>query len=302
MPARVLRIRVVHCRCGGVAESGGRCLTRAMRLAIVSDIHGNLLALEAVLADLKTRAPDAVVNLGDCATSPLWPRETCELLETLRWPTVRGNHDRWLGEPTRVAASRTIAFTHDALTAAQRARLVALPAQLEFDGVLAVHGRPGDDAAYLLEDAVDERLCLATSEELARRVGETSASLVLCGHSHLQHVAQCGHEWRAEGATFAEVPADKPARLPRSASLEGGRPGPSGRLIVNPGAVGCPRYADNENPTRHEAGSPHARYAIATRRGAQWSVELFALAYDFEMAAQRARANGRVDWAAAFMI
>lgn len=46
-----------------------------MRLAVISDIHGNLAALEAVLADIKARGVDRTVNLGDCVTSPLWPRE-----------------------------------------------------------------------------------------------------------------------------------------------------------------------------------------------------------------------------------
>ena len=72
-----------------------------MRLAIISDIHGNLLALETVLAHVKTRGVDAPINLGDCVTSPLWPRETLELLDTLSWPTVRGNHDRRLTEEAR---------------------------------------------------------------------------------------------------------------------------------------------------------------------------------------------------------
>ncbi len=45
-----------------------------MRLAVISDIHGNLAALEAVLADIKARGVDRTVNLGDCVTSPLWPR------------------------------------------------------------------------------------------------------------------------------------------------------------------------------------------------------------------------------------
>jgi predicted phosphodiesterase len=52
-------------------------------MAIISDIHGNLCALEAVLADIKVRGADSIVNLGDCVTSPLWPRETFELLESL---------------------------------------------------------------------------------------------------------------------------------------------------------------------------------------------------------------------------
>lgn len=68
------------------------------RLALISDIHGNIRALEAVLADVKTRGADAIVNLGDCVTSPLWPRETCDLPESLSLSTVRGNHDRALAE------------------------------------------------------------------------------------------------------------------------------------------------------------------------------------------------------------
>ncbi len=65
-----------------------------MRVAVISDIHGNLRALEAVLADIKTRSADATVNLGDCVAGPLWPQETFDLLASLAFPTVRGNHDR----------------------------------------------------------------------------------------------------------------------------------------------------------------------------------------------------------------
>ena len=83
-----------------------------MRLAILSDVHGNLVALEAVLADLRTRAPDAVVNLGDCVTSPLWPAETWALLQTLALPTVRGNHDRWLAEAPLERLSPSERFSH----------------------------------------------------------------------------------------------------------------------------------------------------------------------------------------------
>jgi predicted phosphodiesterase len=65
-----------------------------MKIAVVSDIHGNVLALEAVLADLTGEAPDVVVNLGDCVSGPLWPEETAAILRETSWPTVRGNHDR----------------------------------------------------------------------------------------------------------------------------------------------------------------------------------------------------------------
>jgi predicted phosphodiesterase len=67
-----------------------------MRLAVISDVHGNLAALEAVRADIKSRGVDFTINLGDCFTSPLWPKETFEALQSLSLPTVRGNHDRWI--------------------------------------------------------------------------------------------------------------------------------------------------------------------------------------------------------------
>ena len=59
-----------------------------MRIAVLADIHGNLPALEAVVADLQNRRADQIVNLGDCVSGPLWRKETAELLMALDWPTV----------------------------------------------------------------------------------------------------------------------------------------------------------------------------------------------------------------------
>ncbi|HWT08620.1 MAG TPA: metallophosphoesterase family protein, partial [Roseomonas sp.] len=87
-----------------------------MRLAVISDIHGNLPALEAVLADIEERGADAIVNLGDCVTGPLWPRETFECLAALDLPTVRGNHDRWIVEKAEADLTPAGRFARDALT------------------------------------------------------------------------------------------------------------------------------------------------------------------------------------------
>jgi putative phosphoesterase len=239
-----------------------------VRLAVISDVHGNVRALEAVLADIRSRAPDSIVNLGDCATGPLWPRETLELLDSLALPTVRGNHDRWLADTASAPRSPSVVFTRQALSAGQCAALGALPAAIDLEtSVLAVHGTPASDVEYLLEEKVDGRLALANAVTLGDRLGDVDAELVLCGHSHHQHVA-----------------ADR-----------------RGRLVLNPGSVGCPRYADNADRLVNEAGSPHARYAIATRRGARWSVDLVVLEYDWSVVAQRARLNGRADWAEGFL-
>jgi hypothetical protein len=69
-----------------------------MRIAVIADVHGNAPALEAVRADIARRNVERIVNLGDCVSGPLWPRETVEALITAQWPTVRGNHDRCVGE------------------------------------------------------------------------------------------------------------------------------------------------------------------------------------------------------------
>src|ERR1041384_2820505 len=71
---------------------------RIMRIAVVADIHGNVRALRAVMDDLKQVAPDRVINLGDTVSGPLEAAETADVLISLAWTTIRGNHDRWLLE------------------------------------------------------------------------------------------------------------------------------------------------------------------------------------------------------------
>ena len=67
-----------------------------MRIAVLADIHGNVRALRAVMDDLKQVAPDRVLNLGDTVSGPLEAAETADVLISLAWTTIRGNHDRQL--------------------------------------------------------------------------------------------------------------------------------------------------------------------------------------------------------------
>jgi predicted phosphodiesterase len=135
-----------------------------MRLAVISDIHGNLLALEAVLADIERRAVDAIVNLGDCVTGPLWPKATFARLVALDLPTVRGNHDRWILDRPEAELSPAGSFARAALSPSEHAWLHALPATLEVaPDILAVHGTPADDTTYLLEEQAEGRLVPAES-------------------------------------------------------------------------------------------------------------------------------------------
>ena len=237
-----------------------------MRLAVLSDIHGNLPALEVVLDDLGRRDVAQVVNLGDCASGPLWPRETLAGLIALRWPTVRGNHDRILGRDRPDAMGPSDRFAHSETESAQRTWLTLLPPALDLgEGVLAFHARPGDDDAYLLEDVAAGRLGAAAVETVAERLAGVAGNVILTGHSH----------------------------LPSVASL------PDGRTVVNPGSVGLPAYRDPTEPVHiSESGSPLTRYAIVTvEDGRLVGVDQVALAYDHAAAAARAEANGQPDWA-----
>ncbi len=236
------------------------------RIAVISDIHGNLMALEAVLSDLASRGVDATINLGDCVAGPLWPRETFELLADLNIPTVRGNHDRWIMDRPDAEMPPAGRFARDALTKAQRAALHALPATLQLTPeILAVHGTPSDDSAYLLDEMTeDDRIAPAGRALLAERLGAACASpVVLCGHSHRQAMVM----------------------------------GPGGTLILNPGSVGCPAFADSPAAAKLEHRSPHARYAVLTRRHGRWGAEMLALEYDWDAAARRANELGWPRWA-----
>lgn len=237
-----------------------------LRLAALSDIHGNLPALEAVLADIARRGCDLAVNLGDIVSGPLWPRETLERLQPLDLPTIAGNHERQLlGDPATLAASD--ARARQALTPAQLDWIRSLPALQRIDDVLLCHGTPDSDVDYLLDDIADSTLHAADAATVAARLAHPSAggaALVLCGHSHTPRVLRLA----------------------------------DGRLACNPGSVGLPAFATARPvPHRAEAGSPEARYAMLERRDGQWQAQLLAVPYRHEEAAARATALDRPDWA-----
>ncbi len=238
------------------------------QFAVIADIHGNLLALEAVLTDLAARGITRVIDLGDCVSGPLWPAETCDRLMALGCPTVRGNHDRWVTDWPADRLGATDRFTRAALTDTHMGWLRALPPVQALPGLLAVHGIPGDDTRYLLERVAAFRLVPDAPAAIAARLGAgppgVSATLVLCGHSH----------------------------QPRLLRL------PDGPTVLNPGSVGCPAYQDpGDEPHVSEVGSPHARYAVVHVSEGTISADLLAVDYNHRAAAARAEACGRSDWA-----
>jgi len=252
-----------------------------VRIAVVSDVHGNLPALEAVLAHARRAGYDAIVNLGDIASGPLWPRETIDFLMAEDWLTLAGNHERQVLDDPPERLNDSDAFAAAALGPAHRDWLRALPATAWLDGdVFLCHGTPDSDLTNWLDTVVPDfgvhgghGIRPARLEEIAQRLPPaidgrpaSRVKIALCGHTH----------------------------LPRSVQL------PGGPLVANPGSVGLPAY-EGTRPHRHQVqnGSPHARYAIVERRTGAFHVEHLAVSYDHTRAAARAAENARPDWAAA---
>jgi len=235
-----------------------------LRFAAIADIHGNLWALEAVLADIRARDVDLIVNLGDHLYGPLDPAGTAERLIALDLPAISGNQDRELIAST--AAEGTLLENRQALRERHHAWLSKLPSTLlwEEEDVLLCHGTPFADDVYLLEQVHAAGVSLATPEKVLSLLGGISHSLILCGHTH----------------------------IPRAVRL------PQGSMIVNPGSVGLQAFTD-DLPVSHvmQTGSPHARYAILNRQQDGWQVEHISIVYDWNRAAEVAMRNGRPDWA-----
>jgi predicted phosphodiesterase len=234
------------------------------KIAVISDIHGNILALEAVAADIERRRITTILNLGDHLSGPLWPKETIGYLMDREWITIRGNHDRRLveAEPQALRPSDHYAFKF--LNDSEKGWLRSLPSTIELDnGLFLFHGTPSSDTEYLLETVENGRERLATPSEIKQRLGDVEGSLLLCGHTHIPRVVYLG---------------DK-------------------RMIINPGSVGLPAYND-DFPEFHvvESGSPHAKYAVLENHGGSWIVDLISVPYNHFKAAEQAKKNNRPDW------
>src|SRR4051794_10517285 len=123
-----------------------------MKFAAIADVHGNCVALEAVLRDIEVLDIRDVVNLGDHVSGPLEARRTADLLMTQTITTIRGNHDRQLVELSPEAMGPSDRHAHDQLERRHLDWLAGLPATATFrDEVLLCHGTPASDTTYWLE-------------------------------------------------------------------------------------------------------------------------------------------------------
>src|SRR4051794_37978136 len=158
-----------------------------MRIALVSDVHGNLTALEAVIADLDRRGVDLVIQGGDLALMGPRPAEVVDRVRELGWPGVVGNtdellwrpeeHDRQLRRAPRLAALLALIFeayapdTRHRLGDERLAWLRTLPPEYRTGELAVVHARPDDLWRAPMPDASDAELSSTYCGLNASRVG-----------------------------------------------------------------------------------------------------------------------------------
>ena len=197
-----------------------------MRLAVVSDIHANGDALDAVAREIARLRADRVVHLGDLVGYNAEPERCVAWAADNAVEGVMGNHDAVACgksdgadfNPVALAAAR---WTAARLSAGAAAFLARLPDRIAIgDGILLVHGAPSDPDRYLFRLADAE-------EELAALCAGPGPRVVFCGHTHLP-------------AAFVRTRRGEVAAAPPDAL----RLAPGDRAILNPGSVGQPRDRD----------------------------------------------------------
>lgn len=165
-----------------------------MRFAVIGDIHSNKYALESAIADINKRDVDFIVSTGDLVGYLPFPNDVIELIRKNKIMVVQGNHDRFIGESTKVIqedlagisdndiqSNASSYFTNLTITDDNRKYLSNLPNRITIDcnglKILIVHGSPRAIDEYLYEDSGILRSLLESIDE----------DIIICGHTHIPY-------------------------------------------------------------------------------------------------------------------
>ena len=178
--------------------------------AIISDIHGNSLALRAVLDDIKSRDIETIINLGDHFFGALEPEEVAKMLRENPMQSISGNTDREILQSIDEGFYKAgMDGVRADLSTESITWLRALPKTLSIDSLLfACHGTPESDDEYLLEQVTEHGVFVYNDEYLVEKTRHIAERIILCGHSHVNRVIYLSND----------------------------------KIILNPGSVGLPAY------------------------------------------------------------
>lgn len=225
-----------------------------MKIAVISDIHGNLYALQAVLSDIILNKVDMVYCAGDVVGYAPFPNEVIDLIRLNNIPSVLGNYDDTIAnnrlvcgcdyknEKAQALGEISIAWTRDHVTEVSKEYLRSLPSEIRFAAgqyeAVIVHGSPRRLNEYLHRDT--------PREYLLQLLNDSACDILLCGHTHIPYHLS---------------------------------PGP-GKHVVNAGSAGKPKHGD-----------PSATYVILNFTGGL-TVSIRKVSYDVEAAARSLVVSG----------
>jgi len=237
-----------------------------MKFAVLSDIHSNIFALEAVITDAKKHSVDLMVNLGDILYGPIAPRATYDLLMQHEIVTICGNQDRQIFEAKaeEIASNPTMKFIIDDLGEDPITWMKSLPFDIQLtDDVYLCHGTPDNDLIYLLENVELGYARLRTDNEIIKLLNGQKSKFICCGHTHTS----------------------------RTVSLT------TGQIILNPGSVGLQAYTDDE-PVVHsmENFNSLASYSVVEQTADSWNIKHIKVPYNVELAVAECEKRDRMDW------
>jgi putative phosphoesterase len=230
-----------------------------MRIALVSDIHANFIALETVLADIAREHVDQIVCLGDVTAGGPQPRETLQRIKELSCPVVRGNTDEWFLVPQ----------TFDPNSEKERRLMEMLwwaeklfsPTDIEFMRTFQPRVELSLDADHTLlgfhgspQSNTDVIQATTPNDELTQRLGDYRATVMAGGHTHAQMLR------RFQNA-----------------------------FIINPGSVGMPITRDASNRVRRP---PWSEYAIVDSYRENLGIDFRRVTLDVNAIVRAARASG----------
>jgi len=231
-----------------------------MRFAFISDIHGNFLSLELVLADIQKKNVDQIVCLGDVASLGPQPREVIARLKELQIPIIMGNHDNyllnlhlteahlpWLRAAEEWCQSQLDENDLDFLRSFQPQMSFMLE---QSTNALCYHGSPRYDEEFLYPDV--------SADTLDNVFSGYDARLFVGGHTHVQMVRQHRNT-----------------------------------TILNPGSVGMP--FEFPVPGQEQHALRRAEYAVVEMKNGQLTIDLHQLPIDFDKLVQAARNSGLPD-------
>jgi len=196
-----------------------------MKIALISDIHGNFPALEAVYHSINEKGIYEIFNLGDSLYGPLWSEETAQFLLKNNIKSIMGNQDEDLINDK--PKNETEKYTLSQLSKSSIDWLKTLPKIIQKENITLFHGTFDSNREYLLENIFQGNIYIKNNNEILEKIKNIDSKYIGFGHSHLERIL-----------TINE------------------------KILINAGSVGLPAFSDDDPIHNIETFNNFAKYVL----------------------------------------